>query len=81
MESCFQKLLTTVKNDLNAKIGDMQMRIDAKDGIIEDLRGKIKDLKEQTETLYMELQNEKNGQLDDMNALKEVRDSTLKLCL
>jgi len=112
MESRFQQLLATMQNDLNTKMGDMKTRMDAKDGIIEDLKGEIEGLNmrmgvkdgiieglkarmdekdgeiegmnekidgllEQTETLRIELQNEKNGQLDDMNALREVRHSTL----
>jgi len=80
-----------MQNDLNAKMGDLKTRIDEKDGIIKDLKtrmdekdgdinrlnGKVDGLEEQTDSLRRELQTEKYGRLDDMNALREVRRSTL----
>ena len=98
MESRFQDMMTTMQNDLNAKIGDMKTRMDEKDGIIKDLKtrisdlntrmdekdgdtdrlnGKVDGLETQTDALRMDLQTEKYGRLDDMNALREVRCSTL----
>jgi len=91
MESRFRDLMTTMQNDLNAKMGDLKTRIDEKDGIIKDLKtrmdekdgdinrlnGKVDGLEEQTDALRRELQTEKYGRLDDMNALREVRRSTL----
>jgi SMC interacting uncharacterized protein involved in chromosome segregation len=76
---------------MKAKMGDMKTRMDEKDGIIKDLKtrmdekdgeidrlnGKVDGLEAQTDALRRELQTEKNGRLDDMNALREVRCSTL----
>ena len=59
MESRFQDLLTTVKNDLNAKMGDMKTRMDEKDGIIEDLKVKMSDMKMRMD--------EKDGDIEGLN--------------
>ena len=63
--------------DMKTKMGDMKTRMDEKDGEIEGLNEKVDGLQEQTVTLRRELKTEKNGRQDDMNALREVRRSTL----
>ena len=63
--------------DLKTRISDLNTRIDEKDGDIDRLNGKVDGLEEHTDALRRELQTEKYGRLDDMNALREVRCSTL----
>ena len=63
--------------DLKTRISDLNTRMDEKDGDIDRLNGKVDGLETQTDALRMDLQTEKYERLDDMNALREVRCSTL----
>ena len=63
--------------DLKTRISDLNTRMDEKDGDIDHLNGKVDGLEKQTDALRMDLQTEKYERLDDMNALREVRCSTL----
>ena len=72
MESCFQDLLTTVKN-LNAKMGDMKTRMDEKDGNIEDLKVKMGDMKTRMD--------EKDGDIEGLGEMLDcLREQTVTLC-
>jgi FtsZ-binding cell division protein ZapB len=63
--------------ELKSSNTSLKSRMDDKDNEIEGLNAKIDGLEEQAKTLSRDLQNEKSGRQDDMNALREVRRSTV----
>ena len=70
MESRFQDRLTTVKNNLNAKMGNMKTRMDEKDSIIEDLKVKMR-------------MDEKDGDIEGLGPNEKVdclREQMVTLC-